>query len=430
MNELRLTDFDQSGGWAAKGNINLGISDIATINIGGHMETSGFGAIDQSLTQRRMDDYYQYNIATQVDFGRFLPEKAQVSAPLYYSYSEQITAPQYNPIDEDVKLSDALNAAQTKQEKDSISNIALDRVKVESLSITGVKVNIKSKNPMPYDPANFTLGYSYNRQSNENPTTQYENTYDHRGSLLYSYTPYFKPLKPFGWINSKSKNVKFFKEWEINYLPTNISFSTNISRYYYEEQVRDLNSIVSGIKGIELPASVSKNFLWDRQLSIQWNLTKTLNFSLQTMTNARVDEPAGSVNRSLYPDAYKVWQDSVWNSIKGLGTPWEYNQVFNASWTAPFNKIPATDFLTFSAKYNATYNWEKGTELEDVDMGNSISNQSQWNLDGRVNMEQLYNKVPYLRNVNKRFAARSSNRSTQEKPKKFERTITLKKIPV
>ncbi len=427
VNELRLTDFDQSGGWAAKGNINLGISDIATINIGGHMETSGFGAIDQSLTQRRMDDYYQYNIATQVDFGRFLPEKAQVSAPLYYSYSEQITAPQYNPIDEDVKLSDALDAAQTKQEKDSISNIALDRVKVESLSITGVKVNIKSKNPMPYDPANFTLGYSYNRQSNENPTTQYENTYDHRGSLLYSYTPYFKPLKPFGWINSKSKNVKFFKEWEINYLPTNISFSTNISRYYYEEQVRDLNSIVSGIKGIELPASVSKNFLWDRQLSIQWNLTKTLNFSLQTMTNARVDEPAGSVNRSLYPDAYKVWQDSVWNSIKGLGTPWEYNQVFNASWTAPFNKIPATDFLTFSAKYNATYNWEKGTELEDVDMGNSISNQSQWNLDGRVNMEQLYNKVPYLRNVNKRFAARSSNRSTQEKPKKFERTITLKK---
>ena len=427
VNELRLTDFDQSGGWAAKGNINLGISDIATINIGGHMETSGFGAIAQSLTQRRMDDYYQYNIATQVDFGRFLPEKAQVSAPLYYSYSEQITAPQYNPIDEDVKLSDALNAAQTKQEKDSISNIALDRVKVESLSITGVKVNIKSKNPMPYDPANFTLGYSYNRQSNENPTTQYENTYDHRGSLLYSYTPYFKPLKPFGWINSKSKNVKFFKEWEINYLPTNISFSTNISRYYYEEQVRDLNSIVSGIKGIELPASVSKNFLWDRQLSIQWNLTKTLNFSLQTMTNARVDEPAGSVNRSLYPDAYKVWQDSVWNSIKGLGTPWEYNQVFNASWTAPFNKIPATDFLTFSAKYNATYNWEKGTELEDVDMGNSISNQSQWNLDGRVNMEQLYNKVPYLRNVNKRFAARSSNRSTQEKPKKFERTITLKK---
>lgn len=431
VNELRLTDFDQSGGWAAKGNINLGISDIATVNVGGHIETSGFGSIDQSLTQRRMDDYYQYNVATQVDLGRFLPEKAEVSAPLYYSYSEQVTSPQYNPVDEDVKLSDALDAAIDKHERDSISSIALERKRVESLSITGVKVNVKSENPMPYDPANFTLGYSYNRQSNSDPTTTYENTYDHRGSLTYSYTPYVKPFKPFSGIKSESKNMKFLQEWELNYVPTNLTFNTNISRYYYEQQTRDLNSIVSGIKGIDLPVSVSKNFLWDRQFSLQWNLTKSLNFSLQTMTNARVDETAGVVNRDLFPDEYKIWQDSVWSSIKGLGSPWDYNQTFNASWTAPFNKIAAIDFLSFSVKYNATYNWEKGTEIEGVDMGNVISNQAQWNFDGRINLEQLYNKIPYLQKVNKRFAATKGNssrvnsRATKQK-NKYERTITLK----
>lgn len=432
VNELRLTDFDQSGGWAAKGNVNLGISDIATVNIGGHIETSGFGSIDQSLTQRRMDDYYQYNIATQINLGRFLPEKAQVSAPLYYSYSEQVTSPQYNPVDEDVRLKDALNVTETQHERDSISSLALERKRVESLSITGVKVNIKSKNPMPYDPANFTLGYSYNKQSNQDPTTLYENTYDHRGSLTYSYTPYIKPFKPFGFIKSESKNLKFLKDWELNYLPTNITFNTNLSRYYYEHQIRDLSSLVSGVKGLELPVSVSKNFLWDRQLSIQWNLTKSLNFSLQTMTNARIDETAGPVNKSLFPNEYKQWEDSVWSSIKGLGTPWDYNQTFNASWTAPFNKIPALDFLTFSVKYNATYNWEKGTEIEDVDMGNVVSNQSQWNFDGRFNFEQLYNKVPYLEKINKRFAVsskgtgnRAQNRNSRQKDK-FERTITLK----
>lgn len=431
VNELRLTDFDQEGGWAAKGNVNLGISDIATVNVGGHIETSGFGSIDQSLTQRRMDDYYQYNVATQVDLGRFLPEKAQVSAPLYYSYSEQVTSPQYNPVDEDVKLSDALDAAETRHEKDSISSLAVERKQVESLSITGVKVNVKSKNPMPYDPANFTLGYSYNRQSNQDPTTMYENTYDHRGNLTYSYTPYVKPFKPFAGIKSKSKNAKFLQEWELNYLPTNITFNTNISRYYYEQQVRDLNAIVSGVKGIELPVSVSKNFLWDRQFSLQWNLTKSLNFSLQTMTNARIEETAGAVNRDLFPDEYRQWQDSVWSSVKGLGSPWEYNQTFNASWTAPFNKIPAIDFLTFSVKYNATYNWEKGAEIEGVDMGNTVSNQSQWNYDGRINFEQLYNKVPYLQKVNKRFAgsksnsSRANNRASKQK-NRFERTITLK----
>lgn len=431
VNEMRLTDFDQSGGWAAKGNINLGISDIATVNVGGHIETSGFGSIDQSLTQRRMDDYYQYNIATQINLGRFLPEKAQVSAPLYYSYSEQVTSPQYNPVDEDVRLSDALDAAETAFERDSISSMAVEKRTVESLSITGVKVNIKSENPMPYDPANFTIGYSYNRQSNENPSTQYENTYDHRGSLTYSYTPYAKPWKPFAGIKSQSKNANFIKEWEFNYLPTNITFNTNVSRYYYEQQVRDLNAIVSGIKGIELPVSVSKNFLWDRQFSLQWNLTKSLNFSLQTMTNARIDETAGPVNKALFPNEYQQWQDSVWNSFTGMGTPWEYNQTFNASWTAPFNKMPALDFITFSVKYNATYRWQKGTQIEDVDMGNTISNQSQWNFDGRINFEQLYNKVPYLSNVNKRFTSkgssgsRSSSRASKQKTK-YERTITLK----
>jgi len=47
-----------------------------------------------------------------------------------------------------------------------------------------------------------------------------------------------KGLKPFGWIKSKNKNVKFFKDWELNYLPNTISFLTNMSRYYYEMQTR------------------------------------------------------------------------------------------------------------------------------------------------------------------------------------------------
>ena len=80
VNEMRLTDFDQSGGWAAKANVNLGLSDIATLNIAGHVETVGFGGIDQSLTERRLDDYYQYNIATMVELGRFLPEKVKLKA--------------------------------------------------------------------------------------------------------------------------------------------------------------------------------------------------------------------------------------------------------------------------------------------------------------------------------------------------------------
>ena len=317
VNEMRLTDFDQSGGWAAKANVNLGLSDIATLNIAGHVETVGFGGIDQSLTERRLDDYYQYNIATMVELGRFLPEKVKLKAPLFYSITEQRTSPKYNPLDQDILLKDALDNAGSKAERDSISDASIEKSTVESFSLSGVSFDIRSKNPMPYDPANFSISYSYNRQSKQDPTTEFENTYDYRGSFTYSYTPFIKPFVPLKGLKSKSKHLKFLKEWEFNYLPNNIAFNTNMSRYYYEQQIRD----VSGSGGMALPTSVSKSFLWDRQFSLTWNLTKSINLSLQTMTNAHIEEPVGVVNKQLFPDEYEAWKDTVLTSIKNLGTP-------------------------------------------------------------------------------------------------------------
>ncbi len=420
VNELKVTDFNDEGGWAAKANVNLGISDIATLNFGTHLETAGFGGVDQSLNNRRLDDYEQYNFAVQADVGRFLPEKVQLKAPVYYSISKEKTSPKYNPLDQDVLLKDALDNAKTEAEKDSINDYAVERTTIQSFSISGLNFGIKSKNPMPWDPANFTLNFSFNKQTKMDPTTEYEYTNDYRGSFQYSYTPYIKGLKPFGWMKSKNKNLKFIKDWEISYLPTSISFLTTMSRYYYEQQTRSEVDVM-----FQLPVSVSKNFLWDRQLALTWNLTKQLNLSFNSNTSARIEEPIGAVNRKLFPDKYKEWKDTVWQSILHMGTPWAYNQTFVASYKAPFNKIPVIDFLTGSVTYNATYRWDRGATIEDVNVGNSISNQATWNAEGRINFETFYNKIPYLKEVNKRFANNKRNSTSNRKPKKFERTYKL-----
>ena len=86
-----------------------------------------------------------------------------------------------------------------------------------------------------------------------------------------------------------------------------------MSRYYYEQQTR---SEVDQM--FKLPVSVSKNFLWDRQLNISWNLTKTLNLSFTSNTSARIEEPIGAVNKKLFPDRYKEWKDTVIKSILHL----------------------------------------------------------------------------------------------------------------
>jgi cell surface protein SprA len=419
--ELRVTDFDSKGGWAAKANLNLNLSDLGTVNVGYHKETVGFGSVDQSLNSRRLDDYDQYNMAVQVDMGRFLPEKAKLKAPVYYSYSNEKTSPKYNPLDQDELLSDAIDACSTKQQRDSINDYALKRHTVKSFSISGLKFDIKSKNPMPWDPANFTMSYSFNKQHDSSPDYVYENTNDYRGNFQYSWTPYAKPFTPFKkLVNSKNTHLKFVREWEFHWLPASISFNSNISRYYYEQQTRNETDA-----DISLPVSVSKNFLWDRQLALSWNFTKSLQVSFNSNTTAHILEPVGQVNKHLFPDRYRDWRDSVWESIKNLGTPWSYNQTFTASYKAPFNLIPFLNFINATATYNSTYNWDRGTTVEDVFSGNTVANQSSLNLDGRFNFEQLYNKIPYLRDVNKRFS--NNNRNTvQPKAKVFNRTYKLK----
>ncbi|MDE6680822.1 MAG: cell surface protein SprA, partial [Muribaculaceae bacterium] len=55
VNELKVTDFNQEGGWAAKVNANLAVSDVAMVNVAYHKETTGFGGVDQSLSARRLE---------------------------------------------------------------------------------------------------------------------------------------------------------------------------------------------------------------------------------------------------------------------------------------------------------------------------------------------------------------------------------------
>ncbi len=419
VNELKVTDFDEDGGWAAKANVNLGLSDVATVNFGAHVETAGFGSVDQGLNSRRMDDYQQYNVAVQTDLGRFLPEKVKLKAPVYYSYSTEKTTPKYNPLDQDVLLKDALDDATTQEAKDSISAYAIERSTVKSFSISGLKFDVTSSKPMPWDPSNFTFNFSFNKQAKNDPTTEYEYTNDYRGSFAYNYSPMIKGLKPFGWIKSKNKNLKFFKDWEFNYLPNTISFMTNMSRYYYEMQTRsELDDT------FQLPVSVSKNFLWDRQFQLTWNLTKSISFTFNSNTSARIEEPTGAVNKKLFPEAYKQWKDTVWNSILSMGTPWAYNQSVVASYKAPFNKIPVLDFLTGNFTYNSTYRWDRGTEVDGVSTGNKITSQSSMSVDGRINFEGLYNKIPFVKDVNKRFND-IGKKKVERKPKKFERTMRI-----
>lgn len=435
INELRLTDFDEEGGWAAQGNLNVAFSDLGTLNISGRKETVGFGALDQSLMERRSDDYYTYSIAANVELGKFFPEKAQVSLPLYYSYSNQTTTPKYDPFDQDVTLKESLSIVETKTEKDSIKNLAQDKTTTKSISLNNVKVNLQSKTPMPYDPANFSLGYSFSQSETKNPTTVYDIAKNYKATLNYTYTPLPKTWEPFKNNKSKSGAAKFARSLGFNYLPNNIAFNSNINRYYTETVLRDIESYrIGGANNSEF-LSWSQSFLWDRDFSMNWDFTRNLKFSFQSGTRAEIEEPYLQVNKKANRDDYDIWKDAVMRSLRSLGDPLSYRQTVGLTYQLPFKSIPAMDWITSNASYASGYQWDRGAKIDSVEIGNTISNTLTLDFTNRFNMTSLYNKWSYLKEVNDRFdgrkRAQSPNQRAREKKqperRRFTQNVVLKK---
>ena len=406
VNELRLKEFNNSGGWAAQGNFNVQLSDLGSFNAQGRYTSSGFGGLEEGVAERSTDDQTNYTVTANIDLGKFFPDKAKVSAPLYYSVTKEKTSPKYNPLDTDMELEDALDAAGSRQERDSIESIAVTKVTQTNFSLSNVRVGIQNKrHPMPYDPANFSFSYSHSHSYTTGETTVYEREDNWRGALNYSWTPVYKPYEPFKKIKSKSKWLDLPKRFGLNWLPQNVGFNTEITRNYYELQERDMEST----ENQKLPLTFSSQFLWNREFNLRWDLTKNLHMNFQSATNAEIEEPYVPVNKDLYPDQYAAWKDSVWTSIKHLDTPLNYNQSFQASYKLPINLLPVFDWITSDASYNATYNWVRGTDLEDgTSLGNTIANNRQININGQFNLEKLYNHVPFLKKTNDRFKKSNS----------------------
>ena len=423
VNELRLLEFNNKGGWAASGALNMQLSDLGTVNMTGKIVTEGFGGLEEGLSQRSTDDYKTYSLTANIELGKFFPDKAKVTAPLYYSVTKEETRPKYNPLDTDMNLDDALDATASSQERDSIESIAVTKKTSTNFSLSNVRVGIKTKrHPMPYDPANLSLSYSHSHSHSSGETTVFENEDQWRGALNYTYSPVYKTFEPFKKLKGKSKWLNFPKAFGLNYLPQSISFNSEILRNYYELQERDMDNL----EGAQLPLTFSEQFLWNRDFSIRWDLTKNLHMNFQSATHAEIEEPYTPVNKDLYPEKYTVWKDSVWRSIKNLGTPLDYQQSFTASYQLPLNKLPIFDWMNADASYSATYSWVRGTELDDgSSLGNTISNNRNLNINSTFNMETLYNHFPFLKKANERF--KKSVTPTKKQTSKAKQTAKADK---
>lgn len=429
VNELRMSEFDESGGWAAMGNLALVLSDIGNVNVSGRVETAGYGSIESNVMDRRNDDLYQMNFSTNMELGRFLPEKAKIQLPAYFSYTNETITPKYNPLDEDILLDDALNIIENKADRDTLIMNSQTVSESKSFNISSAKVNIKSKKPQFYDPANVTFTYSYSERNQTSAEVERNLEKQERAAVNYNYSFNSQPVEPFKNVKALKKPAyKIISDFNFNYLPSSISFNSDMNRLFSQVKLRDLTQV--GSTG-NFDLNFSKDFMWNRNFDIKFDLTKSLRFSLQTAMNANIEE--SYFTPEIGKEHYEEWRDSVWSSIRKLGTPYTYQQVFSASWTLPINKIPLFDWITANASYNSTYSWNRSAKLastsstDGLNVGNVASSMGAWSADGQLNFETLYNKSKYLKEVNRKFSAQQQANNQKFQPKTFKQIVKLEK---
>lgn len=408
LNELRLTDFDEEGGWAANARIMTKLADFGTVTIAGSTSKPGFGSIEQKVNERSKEETYQYDISSNFELGKFFSEESGIRIPMYMGISENVSNPEYNPLDPDIPFQIALDNAGSKSERDSIKRMAQDYTRRKSLNFTNVQINKRSmKQPKIWDISNWSASYAYNELFSRNVNTEYNLQKDYRGGLAYSFNNRPKNISPFKKSKSKVLKSKYFrlvKDFNFYYLPQQISFRTDLTRNYKESKLRNITTEHLSNAGIDIPATYQKNFTWNRQYDLKYDLSKSLKLDFSATNQARIDEPDGMVDRQGDPAMYRQWKDSVWQNLTSFGRTTNYHQMMNLNWNIPINRFPFLDWTSLTARYNSTYDWIASPLLVDtINLGNTIKNTGSTQLNGQVNLLTLYNKVPYLKTINQKY---------------------------
>lgn len=404
VNELRLTDFIEDGGWAATSTANITLADLGTIKLAGKVTTPGFGSIEKKVNERLKETTVLYDVATSISLDKFLPEKLGLSIPMYYDYSEIISNPQYNPLNPDIPFRDDLNSYEDKSQRDSVKKLAQDYTMLKSLNFVNVKkekTGTSTKSHI-YDVENLDFTYKYTEKFHRNVDIEYDLKKTYFGEVGYTYANTPKNFIPLSKVKFLSKSAfKLVKDFNFYIMPKSLTFRTNLDRDYNENLLRNNSRAI-----LLIEPTYDKKFNWNRDYGLKWDLSQNLKVDFTANTIARIDEPPGEIDNAN-PDL--DWKrDVIINNIKNMGRMTKYDHDLAVNYTLPINKIPIFSWVTASAKYSGGYTWE-ASPLSAMKLGNSIENSNTKQLNGSFNLTSLFNKVTYLKKLNQQKTASKSS---------------------
>lgn len=390
-NELRVTDFNRTPGWAVNATMSAKLADFATVTGAVRYTTFGFGNVSSKIGERTREETTAYDVAANVNIDKLLPGNTGIKIPMFASYENTTINPNFDPANPDLKLDAALKSFSTDEERENYIDLIQDQSVRRSLNFTNVrKVKVKpDAKTHIYDIENLSFSYAFSEATRKNFNIKESLQQQYRGSVAYNFAPKATGIEPFK--NSKglkSPYLQLIKDFNVGLMPSNLAVRADLDRSFNKNVYRNDG-------GVGEFANYQKYFIFNRNYNMRWALSKGLTFDYTARANAIIDEPEGDIDT-------QEKRDSIITNLKKFGRMKNFDQSMTLNYTVPLDKIPFTNWMNGEYRYQVNYNWRAGpvNMVDSLDFKNTIQNSREQNYSGRLDFTKLYNKVKFLKEIN------------------------------
>jgi len=385
VNELRLTDVDDTPGWAYRLDTSVKFADVASVTFALTQRDPHFHALEERFGSRNTDR--NWNVAANIGLEKFLPQSWRgTTLPFTYSHTEAVQNPRYVPgtdivVDEAVKLAEQQNR-QRGTDGATIVSPEEERIKSQTVTVTesyalpSVRIILPSASGWVTKTINsMNFAFSYNTTTRRSPQTEFYNQWAWTARLGYGADFGENFVEPFAVIGdfflfSPWKNLRLF------YAPRGLNLSTVFNRSQTQEQARNQRDPKPTVRNLN--ATRSMNFAWQLTDGGLLNLGTEYDLNItSTLLHFEVDRLGRQRSFS-----------QILSDIFGREKLIDFGVTQNYAQTISLNPRPAITTLlnidkivTLSGRYTTRYEWANNIQAGE------LGKAAQWNSNLTTNID-------------------------------------------
>ena len=392
INEMRLTDVDDTPGWAYNFSSQIKLADLGSISMSFTEVDPNFHGLEQKFGSRSTNK--NWSVSTSFALEKFLPSSMKGSSiPFSYSHVEAIMKPKYLP-SSDISVDEAAqrqyDIIKEKTGSSDAATVAKEKINFEVQTVTisetfavpNIVIQIPIKNIFFDEFINrLNFGFSYNASQLRAPTLEFQKSWNWNARTSYQKNLEEYYVQPFSFL-AEMGLTDWMKDFKLFYIPiTNLSLNMSLNRSQRFEKLRDAKK----------ESDPSRNLAATRSMSFNWKLTENGFFNLNGDYSVDIQSTLAHLEIDRYGrqrDLNEIFSELfLKDQFVSFGFDLGYNQNLRINFQPP---VPESfkNYFNLTTGYSVSYRWgnnlQQGALGKGAGWGNSISTNLDFSLKSFV----------------------------------------------